>query len=178
MHNVRRQKEAFRVRENRIIAGYVQFKHPGIYNEAKAFYTKLSNLYPEKKDLRKTYEYQTFTTGLESTKYKYSRRSRRQHQEITDNMILQIQLMDKSAVPPTVPPAVPPAVPAVVPPAVSAIPPIDVIIEDAEITLPAVSDDIIDEIIEGLRQDPDISTIFDHIDIEDERNIEDELLLW
>ena len=228
MHNVRRRQEASRVRENRIITEYVQIKHPGIYKNAKALYTRLDNLYPEKKDLRRTYEYQAFMTGLEPKKYKYSRQ---QHRAINDNMLLQIELMDNPADVPAVPAVVPADVPAVVPPvvpadvpavppvvsadvpAVSAIPDVtiedaeitlpavsdeivdeiirglrhvvpadvpavsaipDVTIEDAEITLPAVSDEIVDEIIRELRQDPDLNSIFDNIDIEDER----ELLLW
>ena len=194
MHNVRRRQEVQRVMENRVITEYVQFKHPRIYEKAKAFYTELKALYPQKKDVRRTYEFQTFITGVESKKYKYSNRLHRQHMEITDNMVLNIQLMDNFPVPAVVPPAVPavvppavpavvpPAVPAVVPPAVPAVPttvsPMDTIIEDTEITLPVVSDDIIDEIIEGLRQDPDINSIFDDIDIEDPTPLERELSLW
>ena len=206
MHNIRRQQESSRVRESRIITEYVQFKHPGIYAKAKALYTKLDMLYPGKKDLRRTYEFQSFISGSKENKYKYSRKSQHEISDnmLLDNMLLEIQLMDKSAVPAVVPavpavvpavpavvptvPAVVPAVPAVVPtvpavvPAVPAVVPAvpppavpAVIIEDVEITLPVVPDEIIDEIIKSLSQDPDINSFFDDIVIDGETPLEMEL---
>ena len=90
MHNIRRQKEVSRVRMNRIINGYIEIKHPEIYQKAKAFYTRLDMLYPKKKDLRKTYEYSLFTTGSKDNKYKYNRASQ---EEFSDKMVLEIPLM-------------------------------------------------------------------------------------
>ena len=115
MHNMRRRKEASRVRMNRVISGYVETKHPDIFAKAKAFYTKLDQIYPNKKDLRKTYEYCIFETGSKDNKYRYQRN----FQEISDNMVLEIELMHTSATP-TVAADSPPAVipPTVIPPTV------------------------------------------------------------
>ena len=273
MHKVRRRQEAIRVRQNRVIVTYIQHKHSKIYQEAMAFYDKLNALYPQKTDLRRTYEFQAFVTGAEVNKYKPLGMAQRQHVGITDNMVLNIQLMDNStvpavptavppadpltvptavptavppadpltvptavptavppadpltvptavptavppadpltvptAVPTAVPPAdpltVPTAVPTAVPPAdpltvptavptavspadpltVSAVPtpvsPMDIRVEDAEITLPVLADDVIDEIIQHLRLDPDIGNIFDDIDINEQTPLERELSLW
>ena len=164
MNNIRRQNEVSRVRVNRIITEYVQFKHPEIYAKAKEFYTKLDTLYPRKKDLRRTYEFQSFITGSKDNKYKYTRKSQ---DEISDNMLLEIQLMDKSAVPTVAPAVVPTVAPAVVPTVVPAV--------GAEITLPVVADEIIDEIIKSLSQDPDVSTCFDEILTDGETPLEMEL---
>ena len=177
MHNIRRRNETSRVRESRIINGYVLFKHPGIYAKAKDFYAKLDALYPAKKDLRKTYEYQAFITGLKDNKYKYERRSQ---DERLDTMVLEIPLLDKADIPtvvpdvapaiPTVVPDVAPAIPTVVPdvapaiptvvsdvaPAIpTVVPAIPTVVPDigAEITLPVLPDEIINEIINDLSQD-------------------------
>ena len=128
MHNLKRQQEASQVRESRIVTAYVKFKHPEIYAKAKDVYTKLDTLYPQKKDLRRTYEFQTFITGTKDNKYKrYKRKSQDESLdnmclELSDNMLLKIPLMDKSAVPavaPAVVPVVVPTVDAVVAPAVA-----------------------------------------------------------
>ena len=179
MHNMRRRKETSRIRMNRVINGYVEIKHPDIFAKAKTFYTRLDQLYPNKKDLRKTYEYCVFETGSKENKYKYQRNL----QGISDNMVLEIELMDTSATPTVAadsPPAViPPTVipPAAIPPAV--IPPAiaPTVIPDvgAEVTLPFVSNEIIDEIIEDLRKDPEINTFFDEILTTGETPLEEEL---
>ena len=197
MHNARRQQEVGNIRMNRIITEYVRSKHPEVYDEAKAVYTKLDMLYPTKKDLRKTYEFCVYTTGSKDNKYKYSRKL---HHQVSDNFVLEIPLMDTSdaptvasdippaVIPPAdIPPAViPPAVippadipPAVIPPAVippAVIPPA-VIPPDvgAEVTLPFLSNEIIDEIIEDLRNDPEINTFFDQILTTGETPLEEEL---
>ena len=173
MHNLRRQKEVSRVRMNRIINGYIEIKHPEIYEEAKAFYSKLNMLYPKKKDLRKTYEYSLFATGSRDNKYKYNRASQ---EEISDKMVLEIPLMDMSGVP-TVPPTVIPAIAADIPTDAPAIPTVaPTVIPDigAELTLPVVPDNIIDGIITELRQDPEICNFFDDI-LNDETPLESEL---
>ena len=208
MHNIRRQKEACRVRLNRVISEYVEIKHPEIYAEAKKVYTKLDTLYPMKKDLRKTYEFCLFTSGLKDNKYKYTRKlqdddmvglkDNKYTRKLQDDMVLEIPLMDMSAVStvvpavvPTIAPAVAPAIPTVVPavvptvapavaPAIPAVAPAvvaDEIIPDVggEVTLPVVADEIIDEIIMNLRQDPDIGTFFDEILTDGETPLEEEL---
>ena len=47
--NLWRRIEADRVREQRIITGYVALKHPEVYKEAAEFYNLLNEKYPGKK---------------------------------------------------------------------------------------------------------------------------------
>ena len=56
--NISRREESMRVREERVITGYVRYVHPEVYKEAYEFYSQLNKLYPEKKDLRRTNEYE------------------------------------------------------------------------------------------------------------------------
>ena len=248
LHKLRRQQEASQVRVDRVVTGYFHHKHPEIYEKAMELYTELNTLYPQKKDLRRTYEYQNFVTGSTTNKYRYSRRSHNSGntRNITDNMVLQIPLMANpethvpdiptvpdvptvTAVPdvpavtpvPDVPPvtavpdvpavtavpdvpavtavpdvpavtAVPdippvtavPDVPAVtaVPdiPAVTAVPDVPLVPVDismAECTIPPLSDEIINDIVYRLRQDPDIDTFFEDMDIQDLTPLESELSL-
>ena len=71
-----RREEASRVREQRIIAGYVELKHPEVYKEAAGFYNLLNAKYPTKNDLRKTNEYEWLKTDMpdEITKKYYKRK--------------------------------------------------------------------------------------------------------
>ena len=53
-----RRAQNAKIREERVIAGYVEIKHPNIYKEAAGFYNMLNQKYPSKCDLRKTNEYE------------------------------------------------------------------------------------------------------------------------
>ena len=66
--NIWRRMQTAKVRETRVITGYIEFKHPEVYKEAKEFYTELNNLYPGKKDLRKTNEFEWIKTGFPGVK--------------------------------------------------------------------------------------------------------------
>ena len=52
------RKEAGRI--NTFVADYIRHKNVIMYNEAKQLYDRLSSRYPNKKDVRKTKEYQTW----------------------------------------------------------------------------------------------------------------------
>ena len=226
--NLWRRIEANKVREQRIITGYVSLKHPEVYKEAVEFYELLNEKYPGKKDLRKTNEYEWLKTGIsgESMKKFYSQRtkcpgikekvsskinkekvsSKINKEKVSskinkekvlskinntdDNMQLIIPLMKQHMT--------------------STEPPVelqtelignaatgqgetleinqDIMIEDAEIVIDSslgdkIPDNVIDEIMEGLRQDPDLYNLFDDLDIEiddiDEISpLENELMHW
>ena len=189
MHNIRRQREAHRVRMERIITGYIETRYPNIYEEAKKVYTKLDMLYPTKKDLRKTYEFCVCTSGSTDNKYKYMRKTQ---DAVSGKMLLEIPLMSTSTVPAVSAQTVVPNAPAVsaqtvVPnaPTVSAptVVPINAptvsapTVPDigAEITLPFLDNEIVDEIIGDLRMDPEICTFFDNILTDGETPLETEL---
>ena len=75
-----RRIEATKVREQRIITGYVEINHPEVYKEASNFYNLLNEKYPCKKDLRKTNEYEWMKTKIpgEITKKYYQRKNHTQ----------------------------------------------------------------------------------------------------
>ena len=96
-----RRQEFLKVREQRVITGYVQKKYPEVYKEAEKFYKFLNEKYPTKKDLRRTNEYEWIKTGIsgETTKKYYKRKGcpnvnkRTTTEEHGDNMRLVIPLM-------------------------------------------------------------------------------------
>ena len=199
-----RRVEASRVREQRIITGYVELKYPDVYKEAANFYNLLNEKYPFKKDLRKTNEYEWLKAEIpgEITKKYYKRRKpypsikQKVSVEINnpiDNMQLIIPLIE----PPTTS-----TVQQVEPPPAESNDKVaesqreqadkgetseiiqDTIIEDTEIIIgPTLNDeipnDMIEEIINGLRQDPDLNSIFDDmvdIEIDEVSPLEKELM--
>ena len=194
-----RRVEVEKVRQQRVIAGYVELKHAEIYKEAVEFYELLNQKYPKKKDLRKTNEFEWLKAGIpeKATKKFYTRRIKCPDKEKvsskttnTDNMQLIIPLMK---------------------------PPVEtqlsgetsetnvmiedaevVMIEDAEVVIESSADDktqdnvfdaslgeiipdnILQDIMSGLREDPDLQTLFDDldIDIEETSPLERELMQW
>ena len=105
-----RRAESARVREQRIISGYVELKYPEVYKEAAGFYNLLNEKYPTKNDLRKTNEYEWLKTDIpnEITKKYYKRKdypnikkrttvdvqTHNPRKECSDNMQLVIPLME------------------------------------------------------------------------------------
>ena len=98
--NLYRREESQRVRIERIISGYVKYRHPKIYNEAYGFYEHLDRTYPEKKDLRRSNEYEWLKSGSFGTMRKYYRRgtTNPRKTKVTDNMVLEIPLMDETEI--------------------------------------------------------------------------------
>ena len=217
--NLWRRIEANKVREQRIITGYVTLKYPEVYKEAVEFYELLNEKYPGKKDLRKTNEYEWLKSGIpgESMKKFYSRRtkcpgikekvsskinkekvsSKINKEKVSskinytdDNMQLIIPLM-KQPITSTEPPVEPQTEligKAAIGQGETSEINQDIMIEDAEIVIDSslgdkIPDNVIDEIMEGLRQDPDLHALFDDLDIEiddiDEISpLENELMYW
>ena len=69
--NIWRREETQRVREERIITGYFKYIHPEIYSEAKDFFNQLNELYPGKKDLRRTNEFEWLKSGTDKKLKKF-----------------------------------------------------------------------------------------------------------
>ena len=91
-----RRQEFVKVRQQRVITGYVEKKYPEVYKEATEFYNFLNDKYPDKKDLRRTNEYEWLKTGIsgETTKKFYKRNKRTTTaKEHGDGMQLVIPLM-------------------------------------------------------------------------------------
>ena len=59
-----RRAQAIKIREERIISGYVETKYPEIYAEAAAFYNVLNKKHPSKRDLRKTDDYHVWKASI------------------------------------------------------------------------------------------------------------------
>ena len=54
-------------RQNNLITDYIQHKYSNVYTEAFHFYERLNNQYPKKIDLRKTEEYRVWKTSVSDT---------------------------------------------------------------------------------------------------------------
>ena len=101
-----RKQEAIRVRKNRVTQGYIEKKYPEAYREALEFYEFLDKKYPDKKDLRRTNEFEWLKTGISgqvSKKY-YERKKTTTTTTTTtvvdDRMQLVIPLMSKDRMDP------------------------------------------------------------------------------
>ena len=84
-------------KHDRFISAYVKNKHPDIYDEAHQVYTDLDQIYPQKRDLRKTQEFLHITQGVSDIYQRYYMdKSLKKTQEklCTDNMMLQIPLLN------------------------------------------------------------------------------------
>ena len=98
-----RRQEAERVRQNRVTQGYIEKKYPEIHKEALDFYQFLNEKYPEKKDLRRTNEFEWVKTGIsgQTCKRYYTRKEKKTTTTTTtttivnDRMELIIPLMRK-----------------------------------------------------------------------------------
>ena len=87
-------------KHDRFISTYVQMKHPDIYTEAECFYTHLDQIYPEKRDLRKTAEFLHDTQGVGSVyQHYYRNRCHKKKTNSPDNMMLKIQFLDQNQIP-------------------------------------------------------------------------------
>ena len=191
--NIWRREETQRVREERIITGYIKYRHPEIYSEGKDFFNQLNELYPKKKDLRRTNEFEWLKLGTDKKLKKFyprQRKNQKKKNKINDNMVLHIPLLAEHEIPQetavgseaTQETAVgseatqETAVGSKATQETSATQ--EIPIELQEVTLPFIRDDIIEDIMTGLRQDPDIQSIFDEFDFSDDCRLEDELLHW
>ena len=76
------------------IAGYTQELHPDIYNKANQMYEELKELHPDKRDIRKTPQFLSLTTGTKSiNSYYYKKKMlKKTTQEKLDTMVLEIPL--------------------------------------------------------------------------------------
>ena len=218
--NIWRREETKRVRESRVITSYIEFKHPEVYNEAKEFYMELNKRYPNKKDLRRTNEFEWIKTGFPEVKTKkyYTRKTQygknkgkkdnSKTDQIVDNMNLVIPLMDRpgKTVEQTTAETIPKTnqgvlenvvdmspdkeIEVIIEPAQVMIEPAEVIMDQAEVMIeptevmidafPPIPDKMVEDIIKGLREDPDLHEIFNELDIEidEESPLERELALW
>ena len=178
-----RRAQAAKMREERVITAYVEANHPEIYTSAAVFYNKLNKQYPKKPDLRKTKEFKAMLSGNNTpTTGNYQEKA---FPNITvnvqptfvDNLQLRIPLLSPQAT-------------SVQSPSetmqLDEIPQHEVTVrttEDEEeesssqmeetVDLASIDDSVLEEIMDGLREDPDLHTFFDDWDFES-----DDCPLW
>ena len=200
-----RKQEFERVRQQRVINGYIERKHPEIYKDAFDFYKFLDQKYPGKKDLRRTNEFEWIKTGIsgQTTRRFYTRKEKTTTTTTTivnDQMKLVIPLMTKTttkAKSATSQPQADEQPPVETQPTVETQPPVETLpndeqtlLEPAEIVIDStntfeptlneeIPDQIIKEIMSGLQNDPYLEDFFSTIDIEfdEESPLERELKL-
>ena len=83
-------------RRARFISSYTEAMHPDIYNEADEMFTKLKEVYPDKRDMRKVPEFLCLTTGVKTMNAHYYKnkisKKKDENNHNKDNMVLEIQL--------------------------------------------------------------------------------------
>ena len=158
-----RRQHAANDRQARFITGYVSVTHPEVYGEAIEFRNKLREKYPQKMDLRRVYEF----SQLLPKKTRVS---------FTDNLELRIPLM--SSIQDTPSTTSTPCTTSV-PEATST--PCTTSVAEAnqsdEVTtlvaepnqsgeIPLLDDSTMEQLIEELQNDPQLTTFFDDMDID------------
>ena len=99
-----RREEAKRRRVERIVNGYVKYTHPKIYGEAYEFYTQLDDIYPQKKDLRKTQQFLSLkdnAIGKTNKRATVRHTSKKKKRTAVDNLVLNIPLIQRRTTPTT-----------------------------------------------------------------------------
>ena len=178
-----RRDETKMKRKERVINGYIQIKYPGIYKEAEGFHNKLKEKYPNKLDLRKTNEYDLLRTA---TKRVYNHATagvvyRKTRKIVEDNMQLKIHLLPPEATTETPTPSEGPEATTETPtpnegpePTTDEMANYDLAIQPVETTIGQVDtldtldlpipDDVIDQILHSLREDPFLDSYFTDFD--------------
>ena len=154
--NWQRQHTA-NARQARFVAGYVRATHPELYNDAIEFHDKLREKYPQKMDLRKVYEF----SQLQPKKTTF-----------TDNLELRIPLMpsiqDTSSTPCTTSAPEATSTPCTTPVAEATSTPCTTSVAEHNQSgeIPLLDDSTMKQLIEELQNDPQLTTLFDDMDIE------------
>ena len=93
--NYWRRLEINRVKERRVICGYVELKYPEIYKEAFEFYEFLNVKHPGKKDLRKTNEFEMLKSGVpkQTMKKYYIRKEKGPNIEVSNKKNMDMELI-------------------------------------------------------------------------------------
>ena len=190
-----RRDQAAKVREERIITAYVKAKHPEIYSNAAVFYNKLNQKYPKKYDLRKVKEFKTLLSGNAPNPRKYQEKT---FPNITVNaqptfmdcLQLRIPLLPVEDTVPTAttpvlsvqsPPATTPVSPVQSPPVATTTPePAQFCTIEKEdlVRFAEIDDDVINQVVADLQNDPFIHTFFEDMEIEEPSPLEVELSTW
>ena len=171
--NISRREETMRVREERVITGYVRYTHPEVYKEAYEFYNNLNKVYPQKKDLRRTNEYEMLKNEETRKMRKYYSRKAPKVKIVQDKMVLRIPLMPKNDTETVIQPVdIPISQQVTVETTTQETTTQQVTVETTTQEEPVMTglepldDQTLTEIIQDLHKDPDFSNMFDNIDFE------------
>ena len=96
-----REKQRAQKRKTVFVDEYVRVKYSKVYSEAINFYTALDQIYPGKRNLCKTTEFQSWRVKVHNKDKKSTADTRQPQQESTRNMVLNIPLIP---LPSTMPP--------------------------------------------------------------------------
>ena len=167
LENALRKEEAKRRRTERVLSGYIKICHPEIYGEAYQFYQHLDDMYPNKKDLRKTPAFMSLKDKYTKSN-KPAERVKVHHtleKTVTDNLVLQIPLMQRktTAVRETSTTTTNVQETSDPPPSEETI--VETTVETTA-GLPPIDDATLEEVIADLSVDPNIQNFFDSLDFE------------
>ena len=155
-----RKNLSLKNRKDRFISSYIKAKFPDVYDQASKSYNQIDAAYPNKRDLTKTVEFVYTTTGVTTlNQYYHKKRSERvrkgKEAAINDNMVLNIPLFGTK----------------------------DCIEQqqqqkqetnENELALP-IPDELYNNLLEELRNDPDLHTILNDMDMPGEQSNESNL---
>ena len=147
----RKRKE--QIRQDQLMIAYIKIKHPTIYEEANQYYNTMNAIYINKKDLRKTARFKE--VEADTTK-------RSSETVYHDNMILEIPLIQ----PATKKPEETDIATAETSEERMNLEAVDSIFPDiaAATLVQELPADLIQQIIDELRADPELTTIMDNIE--------------
>ena len=169
----RRQRDYGRRRDS-FETEYVRTKYPKVYDEAAEFYNNLREEYPEKHDLRKTNEFKQWKSMQKKRKQEIT--GTPEPPPKTDNMALRIPLWNTNTLT-----------------SVQLLQTVSMEVLGEGTIYPSlqeeISSELIEEVLNELRQDPDLKDMFEmvetefeqigaEIEITEDNRLENELLQW
>ena len=172
-HNERRRKIQSEGRKAIFSMDYIRIKYPEIHSEACEFFTVINAKYPEKRDLKKTHEFQCFKQSpelMKNTVFTENTVSTENTMSTELEPLLEIPLMANPNSNTTVSTSVEQETLYATEQIISTCT-TQTIETTTEQEIPPISindieSDMIDQIIEQLRQDPDLSSVFDDIELQ------------
>ena len=157
-----RKTLSVRAKHDRFITSYLQVKYPKEYEEAQQYYQQLNVQYPKKRDLTKTTEFLYLATGHRTFVQYYRQRIHAkktkkisEKTDIVDNMVLQIPLMNSNDMDTVV-----------LEEKADESDMNTVVLEEKADESLVIPDDIYDNLIRELRNDPELYTIFNDMNVD------------
>ena len=170
----RRNQNRVKVRESLFIAEYLETKYHHVYMEAATMYNSLNEKHPRKPDLRRTVEFRAWKNKIKPRSFGLSPKPKYNRATYKDIVLTPLQPLKMRLEIPLLPSPNSTNQPSDKDDQTTNPPPVDEILQegDAPSLLEELSPQVIDKIIQDLRDDPDMNDLMRDV----EEQIEEELL--